>query len=389
MGLTGMNFEFATANRILFGPGSLREVASIALQLGNRALLVTGRSPDRASPLIHQLESRGISVFTFNVTGEPCIETAQTGTSMAREHGCGLVIGFGGGSVIDTGKTIAAVLANKGELSDYLELIGKGRLLSKPSLPCIAIPTTAGTGSEVTRNAVLRVVEHRIKVSLRSPYMLPRVAVVDPDLTRSLAPPVTAATGLDALTQLIEPYVCNNSNPLTDALCREGIRRVSRSLRRAYYDGNDIEARTDMSLASLFSGIALANAKLGAVHGLAGPLGGLLSAPHGAICARLLPIVMEANLRSLEERAPNSPVLVRFSEVARLMTGKETSDAADGVNWLQSLCGELDIPSLSQHGLSRQMIPAVAAQAGKASSMKGNPIELSEEELSNILEQAL
>ena len=385
----GMNFEFATANRILFGPGSLREVASIAVQLGNRALLATGRSPDRASPLIHQLESKGISVFTFNVTGEPTIETVQTGASMAREHSCRLVIGFGGGSVIDTGKTIAAVLANKGDLPDYLELIGKGRPLAKPSLPCIAIPTTAGTGSEATRNAVLKAAEHRIKVSLRSPYMLPRVAVVDPDLTRSLAPPVTAATGLDALTQLIEPYVCNNPNPLTDALCREGIRRVSRSLRRAYYYGDDIEARTDMSLASLFSGIALANAKLGAVHGLAGPLGGLLLAPHGAICARLLPIVMKANLRSLEERAPDSPVLVRFSEIARLMTGKETSHPADGVGWLQSLCEEFDIPPLSQYGLSQQMIPAIAAQAGKASSMKGNPIELSESELSNILEQAL
>ncbi|MGA2939492.1 MAG: iron-containing alcohol dehydrogenase [Syntrophobacteraceae bacterium] len=385
----GMNFEFATANRILFGPGSLREVASIAVQLGNRALLVTGRSPDRASPLIHQLESKGVSVFTFNVTGEPTIETVQTGASMAREHSCRLVIGFGGGSIIDTGKTIAAVLANKGDLYDYLELIGKGRPLAKPSLPCIAIPTTAGTGSEATRNAVLRAVEHRIKVSLRSPYMLPRVAVVDPDLTRSLTPPVTAATGLDALTQLIEPYVCNNPNPLTDALCREGIRRVSRSLRRAYYDGNDIEARTDMSLASLFSGIALANARLGAVHGLAGPLGGLLLAPHGAICARLLPIVMKANLKSLEEKAPNSPVLVRFSEIARLMTGKGTSNPADGVGWLQSLCEELDIPSLSQYGLSRQMIPAISAQALKTSSMKGNPIELRESELSNILEQAL
>jgi alcohol dehydrogenase class IV len=389
MELMGMNFEFATANRILFGPGSLREVASIAVELANRALIVTGSSSDRASPLIHRLESKGISVFTFNVTGEPTIESVRTGTSMAMEHSCRLVIGFGGGSVMDTGKAIAAVLANKGDVSDYLELIGNGRLLTKPSLPCIAIPTTAGTGSEATRNAVLRAVEHQIKVSLRSPYMLPSVAVVDPDLTRSLTPPVTAATGLDALTQLIEPYVCNNPNPLTDALCREGIRRVSGSLRRAYYDGNDIEARTDMSLASLFSGMALANAKLGAFHGLAGPLGGLLLAPHGAICARLLPIVMETNLRSLEQRAPNSPVLARFAEAARLMTGKQTSNPADGIRWLQSLCEELDIPSLSQHGFSQQMIPAIASQARNASSMKGNPIELSEPELSNILEQAL
>jgi alcohol dehydrogenase class IV len=280
-------------------------------------------------------------------------------------------------------------LANKGDLLDYLEVVGKGRPLTEPSLPYIAIPTTAGTGSEVTRNAVLTSVEHRVKVSLRSPHMLPRVAVVDPELTRSLTPSLTAATGLDALTQLIEPYVSNSPNPLTDALCLEGIRRVSRSLRKACLDGDDLDARTDMSLASLFSGMVLANAKLGAVHGLAGPLGGVLSAPHGAICSRLLPFVIEANLKSVEKTAPGSPVLPRYSAVARLLMGKEAAEPADAVRWLRSLCTEFQIPSLSEHGLSRQMVPSIAAQAMRASSMKGNPIELDELELSNILEQAL
>ncbi|MGO9017219.1 MAG: iron-containing alcohol dehydrogenase [Syntrophobacteraceae bacterium] len=384
-----MNFEFTTANRILFGPGTLREVASIAVHLGNRALIVTGRSPDRASTLVSQLESKGISVFSFTVGSEPTLETVQSGAGEARANGCEFIAGFGGGSVIDTGKAIAALLANKGELLDYLEVIGKGRPLTEPSLPYIAIPTTAGTGSEVTRNAVLASPEHRVKVSLRSPYMLPRAAVIDPELTRSLPPSVTAATGLDALTQLIEPYVCNSPNPLTDALCREGIRRVSTSLRRAWLDGDDLNARTDMSLASLFSGMALANAKLGAVHGLAGPLGGVLSAPHGAICARLLPFVMETNLKSIEKRAPGSPALPRYSAVARLLTGEEAAGPADGVLWLQSLCREFEIPTLSRQGLSRQMIPAIANQAMRSSSMKGNPIEVNELELSNILEQAM
>lgn len=389
MGIAVMNFEFATAGRILFGPGTLQEVAPLAGQWGDRALVTVGRSLGRAGPLLDRLKPKGISAFPFHVTGEPTIERVQSGLRTARENGCDMVIGLGGGSVIDTGKAIAALLANEGDLQDYLEVIGKGLPLSRPSVPFIAIPTTAGSGAEATRNAVLASAEHRVKVSLRSPHMLPRLAVIDPELTRSLPPSLTAATGLDALTQLIEPYVCNGPNPLTDALCREGIRRVSASLRRACRSGDDLEARTDMSLAALLGGIALANAKLGAVHGFAGPLGGMLQAPHGAICAKLLPLVMEANLRALEERSPGSPVPARYSEVARLLTGRDTASAAEGVSWLKILCEELGIPALSRYGLDPQMVPAVVAQARKASSMKGNPVPLNDAELSNILDRAL
>jgi alcohol dehydrogenase class IV len=384
-----MNFEFATANRILFGPGTLREVAPIAGQWGNRALLVTGHTSHRAKALVDQLESRTISVSYFNVPGEPTLETVQSGIRQAVENNCSLIIGFGGGSALDTGKAVAALAANEGPLSDYMEVIGAGRPLTNPSLPYIAIPTTAGTGAEVTRNAVLTSVEHRVKVSLRSPFMLPRVAVIDPELTLTLSPPLTAATGLDALTQLIEPYVCKNPNPLTDALCREGIRRVSKSLLRAFQNGTDIEARTDMSVAALFGGMALANAKLGAVHGLAGPLGGVLTAAHGALCAKLLPIVMEANLKALKKRDPHSPVPTRYSEVAQLLTGNRSAGAADGIAWLNALYVELKIPPLSRYGLVATMIPSIAAQALKASSMKGNPVGLDEAELSLILEQAM
>lgn len=384
-----MDFEFATAGRLFFGPGVLRRVAPLAAQHGKRVLLVTGRTIERAMPFIGMLKAEGIAVFPFAVSGEPSIETVSDGARIAKEHDCALLIGLGGGSVIDAGKAIAALVPNGGDPRDYLEVIGRGRQLSSPSLPYIAIPTTAGTGSEVTKNAVLTSTSHRVKVSLRSPSMLPLLAVVDPELTLTLPPSLTASTGLDALTQLIEPYVSTSPNPVTDALCREGIRRAARSLRRACSHGDDIEARTDMSLASLFGGMALANARLGAVHGLAGPLGGLVGAPHGAVCARLLPLVMTANIEALKQRSPNSPVLPRYAQVAQLLTGEEKADLRDAIRWLNALYDEIEIPDLSRYGLTEDLIPPIVAQSRKASSMKGNPVELSESELSGILVQAL
>ena len=329
-----MRFEFATATRITFGPGSIKEAAPTAASFGRRVLIVVGSTPDHVARLIEHLKSHDVEAAIFDVAGEPSIETVQAGMQVAREHDCEVIIGLGGGSAIDTGKAIAALLANPGDPLDYLEVIGRGQPLKQMSLPCLAIPTTAGTGSEVTRNAVLASHEHRVKVSLRSPWMLPRAAIVDPELTYSLPPPITASTGLDALTQLIEPYTCNSPNPLVDAICREGMQRAARSLKRAYQDGKDIEARENMSLAALFGGMALANAKLGAVHGFAGPLGGLFPAPHGMICARLLPFVFEANVRALQTREPDSPALPRYDEVAQLLTGRSTAGASDAIEWL-------------------------------------------------------
>lgn len=384
-----MRFEFATATRILFGPGTIREVAPIAATFGHRALLVTGATVVRAAGLLEMLSSRGVSTATFSVSGEPTLATAAAGVQRAQEDNCDMVIGFGGGSALDTGKAIAALMTNGGEVLNYLEVIGPGQALSQPAAPYIAIPTTAGTGAEVTRNAVLASPEHHVKVSLRSPLMLPRLAVVDPELTYSLPPSVTANTGLDALTQLIEPYVCNASNPLTDALCQDGIRRVARSLRRAYDDGDDIAAREDMSLASLFGGLALANAKLGAVHGLAGPLGGVFPAPHGALCARLLPFVTDANVRALQSRASTSPALQRYTEVAQWLTSRAGAAPVDGVAWIHDLYATLSVPPLRTYGITEQNFPAVVAQSQQASSMKGNPISLTDEELTAILQQAL
>jgi alcohol dehydrogenase class IV len=295
---------------------------------------------------------------------------------------------MGGGSALDAGKAIAAIAANGGELLDYLEIIGRGQALAKAPLPCIAIPTTAGTGSEVTRNAVLASPAHRAKVSLRSPLMLPKVALVDPELTWDLPPAITASTGLDALTQLIEPYVCSRANPMTDALCIEGIRRAAASLRTAVADGRNATAREDMALASLFGGIALANAGLGAVHGLAGPIGGMFPAPHGAVCATLLPLVMAKNLRALQQRQPTSDALRRYEEVARLLTGTATASADDGVAWVRQLVADLKIPPLRTYGITTQDTAELIERAGKASSMKANPILLTGEELAEILAQA-
>ena len=384
-----MRFEFATATRIIFGAGAVNDAGAIAGDLGRRALVVTGRDATRADRLLTHLKSAGVSAATFPVTGEPELATVEQGTKLAKAERCELVIGFGGGSAIDTAKAIAAMLANGGELLDYIEIIGRGRALAKPSSPFIAIPTTAGTGSEVTRNAVLASPEHKVKVSLRSPLMLAKVAVVDPELTYDLPSALTASTGLDALTQLIEPFVCNRANPMTDGLCIEGLRRAARSLRIAFSKGQDKDAREDMAVASLFGGLALSNAGLGAVHGFAGPIGGSFPAPHGAICAALLPHVMAMNLRALRQRDPNGVALYRYEEAARWLAGDMKAKADDGLKWVRALVLDLKVPRLGSFGIQREHFPDLVAKAANASSMKANPIVLTPEELTEILEQAL
>ncbi len=384
-----MRFEFATATRIVFGAGVLREAGPLARDLGSHALVATGRDCRRAQPLLTLLHEHGLAASVFSVPGEPELDTIRHGANLAREKACDLVIGFGGGSAIDAGKAIAAMLTNDGDLLDYVEIIGRGRALARPSAPFIAIPTTAGTGSEVTRNSVLASPEHRLKVSLRSPLMLPRIALVDPALTCDLPPALTASTGLDALTQLIEPYTCSRANPMTDALCVEGIRRAGRSLRAAFADGGNAAAREDMSVASLFGGMALANAGLGAAHGFAGPIGGMFPAPHGAICAALLPHVMETNLHALQKRDSTNPSLQRYAEVAKLLVNSNDAKPEDGVAWIRKLVTDLQIPPLRTYGVTGENTSELVGKARNASSMKANPIALTDEELAAILEAAL
>ncbi len=384
-----MRFAFASAGRIVFGRGSLAEAPAAAAAFGRRALVVTGRDTTRAAPLLAALAERGIEAAVFGVPTEPTIGLASDGASAARDHGAAVVLGLGGGSALDAAKAIAALAANDGDPLRYLEVVGEGRPLERPPLPVIAIPTTAGTGSEVTRNAVLAVPERRVKVSLRHEAMLPRVAIVDPELAVGVSPAVTASTGLDALTQLVEPFVSNAANPLTDALAREAIPRVPRALRRAVATGSDLAAREEMALAALFGGLALANARLGAVHGLAAPLGGIVPAPHGVACARLLPEIVAVNARALAARDPASLARARYDELARLLTGDPEALAADAVESLRALVEEFDIPRLGAFGLTRAAFGELIARAQRASSMQGNPLPLTDGELAEALERAL
>jgi alcohol dehydrogenase class IV len=385
-------FEFATAQQILFGRGKVSQLPSLAARHAiRRCIVVTGKSPDRVQPVIDLLSQGGVEVSIFTVATEPSIPLLREGVARAIEARCDGVVAIGGGSVIDTGKAIAALMRNTDDLFEYLEVIGKGRPLENASAPCIAIPTTSGTGAEVTRNAVLFSPEHAVKVSLRSTTMLPVAAIVDPDLTRDLTPQTTAWSGMDALTQLIEPYVSLRANSITDALCLQAIPIAARSLSRAFHDPADMEARTGMSLSSLFGGMALANAGLGIVHGFAGPLGGMYDAPHGAICAAILPHGMAANIAHLKTDGSNeaTATLDRYRAIARCLTGNHAAEAEDGIAFIRDLSRELGIPQLQKFGMTDADADEVVAKSARASSMKANPVVLSNEELTEIYLRSL
>jgi alcohol dehydrogenase class IV len=370
-----MQIDFATASRIVFGCGVSKSLSELASGFGTRPLFVTGR---RTPPL-------KITGPRFIVSGEPTVQTARDGVAAFRGERCDLVIGIGGGSVLDTAKAVAALATNSGEPLDYLEIVGRGYPLDHDPAPIIAVPTTAGTGSEVTRNAVLGVPEARVKASLRSPRLLPAIAIVDPELTVDLPPDITAYTGLDALTQLIEPFVSSRANVMTDLFCRQGLLLVARSLRGAFEIGHDLDARTDMSYASLLGGLALANAGLGIVHGFAAPIGGMFAAPHGAICASILPFGMKANIGALQSGSTHD----RYSEIARILTGRDGAVAEDGINWVASLCKDLRVPSLRTYGIGVEHVHELSQKAAVASSTKANPIQLNLSELERIITDAL
>jgi len=390
--LGGMNmerFEFSTAGRIIFGPGTLKEAGEIARSFGRAAFVVTSKGVERARPLLEVLNKAGVSYTLFCVRGEPTLDDVTAAVQQVKEWGADMIIGFGGGSPIDTAKAVAAMVSNPGDILDYLEVIGHGKPLTKQPIPCIAIPTTAGTGAEVTKNSVLLSEIHKIKVSLRHTMLLPRVAIVDPELTYDLPPNVTARTGCDALTQLIEAYVSSRANPMTDALCEEGLRRVGLSLKRAVKNGRDFQARYDMALASMLSGIALANAGLGVVHGLAGPVGGFTRLPHGTICAALLPLAMEVNISLLRTRGDNEGTLRKYRKIAELLTGKPDADWELGVEWIKQLVEDCGLGRLDAALLPEEAIHRLASQALQSSSTKSNPVPLGEAELVGILSRAV
>jgi alcohol dehydrogenase class IV len=355
-------------------------------------LVCTGADPARHAGLLAGL---GLPAAQFSVGGEPTVDLARAGAATAREHGADVVAAIGGGSVIDTGKAVAMLLGNGGDPVDYLEVVGSGRKITKPAAPCVAVPTTAGTGAEVTANAVLAAPAHGLKASLRSPLMIPRVALVDPGLTVSCPPAVTAASGMDALTQCLEPYVSVRATPLTDGLAREGLSRAAAGLRAAFADGSDLAARTDMAMCSLLGGMALANAKLGAVHGLAGVIGGTAAVPHGVACAALLAPVIEANIQALRSAQaghaahPARAALGRYADVARVLTGNPAAAVEDGLAWIRETVALLEIPRLAAFGVTPQDADDVAAKAAGSSSMQGNPVALSHDDLRAILLQAI
>ncbi|MEX5716990.1 iron-containing alcohol dehydrogenase [Geodermatophilus maliterrae] len=377
-------FDLAVPRRVLFGPGRADELAGLLPALGRRVVLCTGRDPSRHRSLLGGVDP----VAVVAVAHEPTVDEVRAATDTARAAGADVVVAIGGGSVLDLGKAVAVLLGNGTDPLDHLEVVGRGVPVERPAVPCVAVPTTAGTGAEATANAVLGSPEHGIKASIRSPHLLAAVALVDPLLTLTCPPAVTASSGLDALTQCLEPYVSPRANPATDAVAAEGLRRGARALRPAYEHGDDRVAREEMALCSLFGGIALANAKLGAVHGVAGVVGGMVDAPHGAVCAALLAPVVEANLRALREREPASPGLRRYADVARLLTGREDATVEDAPVWLRETVAALDVPSLAAVGLQPAQYAEVAGKAARSSSMQGNPVRLTEEELVAVLHAA-
>jgi len=385
----GVRLDIATAGDIRFGPGRANEVPKALADLGvTRVFLVTGRTRSRTEGVTAALEDAGMPVAWFPADGEPSVDLLRQALAASAEFASDGVLAFGGGSAVDLAKAVAALARSGSDPMEHLEVIGAGRPLTQPGLPCVAVPTTAGTGSEVTRNAVLS--GAGVKASLRSPHLLPRVAVVDPDLLAGLPRPVIASSGMDALSQLIEPFLSQRANPFTDALARDGIRRASRSLARGWADEmGEPGVREDLALASLFGGLCLANSGLGAVHGFAAALGARLGAPHGAVCAALLPTVMDVNLRALGARAPEHPAFARMPEVATLLTGATAATAQDAIAWLQDTTASLAIKGLGAYGLDESLVPEVIDAAKRASSMRANPVELTDEELHEILSRSL
>jgi alcohol dehydrogenase class IV len=383
-----MTFEFATTTRILFGCGQISQLAANALPFGNQALVVMGKNPNRHDSVLDSLRKAGISVSIFSINGEPTLNNVIQGTAIAKKSATQVVIGLGGGSVIDAGKAIAAMSRQPEDLEHYIEIIGEGKPLTNIPLPYIAVPTTAGTGAEVTRNAVLSSPELGVKASLRHVSMLPRLAIIDPELTLQCPADISAASGMDAFVQCLEAYVSCRANPLTDALCLSGIEHSVRSLEKVVFDGGNIQARTDIAYAAMLSGMALANAGLGAVHGFAAPIGGAFHAPHGAICAALIAPVWAANLEAVFKNG-STQAIERFTKAARLMTADNSASASAGVVFLKELTLRLAIPGLRQWGINDCHLDDIVTKAAASSSMKGNPVPIDHQTLRDILVSAL
>ena len=391
------NFDFYSVGRIIFGRGRFADVGQVAGQFGKSALVVhnADRLVERAERL---LAAAGVRAVFLRQRGEPQVADVDRGVEMARAEKSDLVIGLGGGSAIDAAKAVAGLLGNGGSALDYMEVIGRGLKITRPAAPWVAIPTTAGTGAEATRNAVIGYPPRQFKASIRSEFLLACVALVDPELGVDVRPEITACSGMDALCQLIESFTSNGGGAVTDGLAVKGIHLAAQSLRRAYENGHDIDAREKMATAALLSGIALTNAGLGAVHGFAAPMGANYPAPHGAICAALLPHVLAANIDALKSESAEHPVLLRYAQIGQVLKRPpldklhmpDFEAAVDAcVSVTAELVRDLKIPPLSEYGLTAERIPEMAALAAKSSSMRYNPVVLPQETLKKILRDAI
>jgi alcohol dehydrogenase class IV len=394
------SFDFHSVPRIVFGRGRIAQLGEIARSLGSHALLIhNGDVPGRGGPVdlaIASLSATSVRCTPHRQKGEPTISDVDAALSAARSNACELILAVGGGSAIDAAKAVAGLLTNGGSALDYMEVIGRGQKITKPAAPWIAVPTTAGTGAEATRNAVIGAPDRKFKASLRSELLIARVALIDPELGVGVPREVTAASGMDALCQVIESYVSSGANPMSDAVAAEGIRLAAHSIRTAVADGANLDARESMAMAALLSGIALTNAGLGAVHGFAAPLGANFPVPHGVVCARLLPGVIKANVAALKLQSPRHPSLVKYETVGFEIESIEfakTHAAPDPfemlVTWTANLVAEFKIPALSHYGLTEPRIPEMVELAKRSSSMRFNPVVLADDVLADILRTAI
>lgn len=395
-----MSFEFGTPGRILFGAGEYSNLPGICADFGTRAYIVTGgtslRESGKLGALEAGLESAGIAFRHASVAGEPNVGLIDAMVREAREFAPGMLVAIGGGSALDAGKAVAALLTNNDSPDDsvlaYLEGVGSGKKIRRPSLPLITVPTTAGTGSEVTRNAVITADDRSFKKSLRHAQMRAQVALIDPDLTHGAPPLVTAACGADAQTQLIEAYTSLRATFMTDGLALDGISMISEALDEAVNDGDNSAARGALAMGAMLSGIALDNAGLGAVHGLASPIGAFFEIPHGVVCANLLPVITRLNIeragraRRSDEHATD--IRERYAEVAGLLIDDDECDADDLPIYLDDQLYRLEIPSLGTYGLTSADLPRIIANC-RGGSMKTNPFELSDKELTEAIESRL
>ena len=392
-------FSLSRLPRILFGAGRIAELPTLAREFGTRVLLITGKQSFSASPhwqpLLAGLEHHRISWLQETVSGEPSPQWVDD--AVARHHASGIdvVVGIGGGSVLDAGKAVAGLLPHAESVMNFLEGVGNGRYTG-PALPYIAAPTTAGTGSEATKNAVLSVQGPQgFKKSFRHECLVPAYALVDPDLLATCSPALMAANGMDALTQLMESYVSTKANTVTDALAWSGIRAVKDGFFPAWRGGDDPGAavgRAAMAYAALLSGITLAQVGLGSVHGLASPLGAFFPIPHGVVCGTLLAAATEINIRALRSRQPGHAALSKYAELGVLLSGAHAATNAAAEDRLVELLHEwterLALPRLGDYGVTLNDFPRIIANC-RGNSMKTNPIVLRDEEVHAILSQRL